>query len=156
MKIAFDEALTAPKPWEAYLGLFSLGAIDHLAPVVRTLEDPERPDLRRAALDTILNWVGRQSRADERLRPVLSQRLYGDEDVGLLLQLFRGFEQPNRPTLEMLVLLLGHERLPVRELAYIHLNLLQPGEHLTGYDPAGPPDQRGKAVEAIRARVLRK
>jgi hypothetical protein len=157
VQVACEESMGENAKWQRWIGVFSLGAIDQLRPVVHILEhDTERHDMRFAAVDTLIHWLGRRADRDRELRQLLRDRGYSSEDTEVVVQLLRGHDQIDTATVRGLVSNLNHPRLPLRELSYINLNLLNFGDKLQGYSPLLPADQRERAVEAIEARLLPK
>jgi hypothetical protein len=58
-----------------------------------------------------------------------------------------------RETYEALLGYLGHDRLPIRELARWHLERLVPGGNKIGFNAAGTAEQRAAAVQEWKKRV---
>jgi hypothetical protein len=154
--LAFEESLAGNRPLEQRLALFSYGALDQIRVAVAALDDPDRPRVREAALHTLWHWLGRQPEQHTQLRAILHQAGYSGQDAEIALQLLQGFDEANRRTYEILLILLQHGRLTIRELAYINLREMVPTTKPLPYDPAGTQEERDRAVERLRRTLLPK
>jgi hypothetical protein len=156
IKIALEEALASPTALERRLALYTFGALDQIRYVVAALEDADRAQVRETALQTLGHWLGRRADQHLALRAVLVQEefQYPDEDADITLLLLKGFDEPNRQLFEVLLRLLQHRRLAIRELAYVNLRELAPAR-MPPFDPAGMPEQRNRAVETMRRALLK-
>lgn len=154
--ITCEESLQESANWPRWIGLFSLGALDQLRLVVRALEETERHDMRFVALDVLRAWVGRKPDQHLPLRAALEQRSYSPQDADLFLQYLRGYDQVTPEIVRQLVDSLDHDRLIIRELALINLNLIVPPDRLQEFRnlPIQPPEMRRRAIETLRNRLL--
>ena len=156
MAVASDEALSnSRRPWEQYLAVFVLGALDQLGPVVDSLDHPDSPYVRRAAIDALLHFLGRKPGQVESLAKALVGRGYAPADQEVFLKLIRRIDKPDRAATEQLLEWLNHPRLAIRELAFLNLVALLPTDRLTGYDPNAPVAQRERAIAQLRSRLLK-
>jgi hypothetical protein len=157
VKVACQESLDENRPWERAIALFTLGAFDQAAAVLKVLDTNERPDVRVRAMDTLFHFLGRQPNQDAPLRAALKDLSFADEDAETVVRLLHGFDQSNRGVVDELLNNLSSPHLAIRELSYFSLHLLvQPAEKLAGFDPNGPQDMRDTAVKAIRTRLMGK
>jgi hypothetical protein len=156
--ITCEEMLQEPANWHRWLGLFCLGAIDQMRLVVRALDEAERHDMRFVALDVIRGWAGRKPKQDEPLAALLEQRGYSPSDIASFLQYLRGFDQVSVDTVRQLLDSLDSNRLILRELAFLNLNLIVPPDRLQEFRalPLQPPEVRQRAIETLRTRLLPK
>ena len=156
MVVASDEALSnSRRPWEQYLAVFVLGALDQLGPVIESLDHPDSPYVRRAAIDALLHFLGRKPGQVELLTKALVGRGYPPAEQEIFLKLVRRIDRPDRAAIEQLLDWLNHPRLAIRELAFLNLVALLPTDRLTGYDPSGPLEQRERAIAQLRSRLLK-
>ncbi|HMP02224.1 MAG TPA: hypothetical protein PKC45_06965 [Gemmatales bacterium] len=154
--IACEEALAnSRRPWEQYLALFVLGALDQPAILVDAVDHGESPYVRRAAIDALLHFLGRQPGQNELLVDALKARGYGASDRDTFLLLIRRIDKPDRAATEQLLNWLAHSRLAIRELAFLNLIALLPPDRLAGYDPNAPLEQRERAIALLRQRLLK-
>lgn len=156
MAVAADEAISqSRRPWEQYLAVFVLAALDQLGPVIETVDHPDNPYLRRAAIDALLHFLGRQPGQGAAVSQALIERGYAPADREIFLKLVRRIDKPDRAAIEQLLEWLNHPRLAIRELAFLNLVTLLPTDRLVGYDPAAPTDQRERAIGQLRSRLLK-
>jgi hypothetical protein len=125
---------------------------------VRALDEAERHDMRFVALDVIRGWAGRKPKQDEPLAALLEQRGYSPGDIASFLQYLRGFDQVSVDTVRQLLDSLDSNRLILRELAFLNLNLIVPPDRLQEFRalPLQPPEVRQRAIETLRTRLLPK
>lgn len=156
MAVAADEAISqSRRPWEQYLAVFVLAALDQLGPVIDALDHPDNPYLRRAAIDALLHFLGRQPGQGVKVDQSLVERGYVPADREIFLKLVRRIDKPDRAAIEQLLEWLNHPRLSIRELAFLNLVTLLPTDRLIGYDPAAPIEQRERAIGQLRGRLLK-
>ncbi len=155
IKAALEEAvvLDRSRPTERRLGLYGLAAINHLGPVLASLQNPDR-EVRRAAMDTLHHWLGRRANQHQALRPWLGLQGYSEEDAEAMLLLLRGFARADKTTLNQLLDYLGHKKnLAIRELAWSDLQELAPAAREVRYDPAGTTEVREAGITALRNKL---
>ena len=155
LQLALDESAAANLPLERRLAVFSMGAVDYWTALIKAVDDPDQPTVRRTAYDTILHWLGRQPQQDEPLRAILLREGYSAEDAQTFVQLLKGFDSDDRPTRELLIGLLTSKRLALREQAYLNLIELAPEAKTVRFDPAGGITHQREVVEALRAQLLK-
>jgi hypothetical protein len=133
-------------------------ALDQLKPVVMALEESERHDMRFVALDALRSWLRRTPGQDKPLRALLIQREYSPDDAALLLQYLRGFDHVSAKIVRQLLDSLNNNRLIIRELALVNLNLIAPRDKIAEFRnvPLAPPEVRVKAIESLEGRLLPK
>ena len=112
--------------------------------------------MRFVALDVLRAWIGRRPDQHIPLRTALEQRGYSPMEADLFLQYLRGYDQVTAETVRQLVDSLDSDRLIIRELALINLNLIVPPDRMQEFRnlPIQPPDVRRRAIEALRNRLL--
>ena len=153
--IACQEALGQNRESYRHMALYTLGAIDQIRELVSVPENAPTADTRRAALEALAHWAGRQPGQQQALRGVLRDRGYLDDEAELILALLRKIDKPDRAAVERLLANLKHKRLIIRELAYQNLLILLPQERLSGYNPSASPEQLDTSVDQLKRRLLR-
>jgi hypothetical protein len=150
---ALAEGLRAKEPVARALAVYSLGAVDDLAGVLRALADPKDRAARRAAVTALRHWDGLSSERDARLYQALVKGEYKPVQAEAVVGLLHGFTPADlhrRETYETLIDYLGHARPAVRELAAWHLYRALPEAASIAYDALGPDGQRAAAQAAWR------
>ncbi len=134
------------------LGLAAMNDIDR---VVQALDDPRRAESRKAAALALRRWIGDAPGREQRLYRYLSERLgFARAQSATILQLLHGTLAADDPgTYETLIAYLRHEKLAVRELAWVHLTRLVPEDLVVPYDPAASPAERAKMYAAWKEAV---
>jgi len=129
-----------------------LAALEEVGRVAEALSDFKHPDVRAAAILALRHWIGTAPGNDLQLFQVLIERLeYPPPQADTILQLLHSPFDPSQPeTYETLISYLGHNKLPIRALAWWHLQRLVPPNRQVRYDPAASPDEREKAREQWR------
>jgi len=145
-------------PRRRLLATRALAAVNAVGALLDLLVDEgkERPDVRRAAILALRQTL---SRGPEQANLLYDRK----KKTGLLID--RGYKpteaetvvdllyplpsdlRKRRETFELLVQLLKHDKLALRELAYHHLTLLAPGQKAE-YDPAGSAEDRARGHAA--------
>jgi len=144
------------------LSIYALGALDEvgrLLDVLGSASPASGPD-RETAILSLRRWLSRG--------PEQSKLLYSDvggKKTGLLLagnryspgeadrvltllHDFNSVDSQRKETFELLVLLLGHKQLAIRELAHWHLVRLAKGlDKLPTFDAASSPEERAQAIK---------
>ncbi len=153
MRLAFSEMQADNRRLDRRLAVFCMGAVDEMDRVLAALEEAEKPEARDAAWLTLMHWLGRKPDQDQQLRPFLRERGFADEDAVTFVRLLRGADEGTPANYQFLLGCLASPRLPVRELANFNLvQLLQPAQRVP-FDPAGPEEQRDKAIQTLKARL---
>jgi hypothetical protein len=150
---ALAEGLRAKEPAARALAVYSLGAVDDLAGVLRALETAKDRATRRAAVTALRHWDGLSPERDARLYKALHKEGYNAVQANTAIELLHGFSRAaldQRETYETLIDYLGHARPAVRELAAWHLYRALPEAASITYDALGPKGQRAEAQAAWR------
>jgi hypothetical protein len=144
------------------LSIYALGAIDEVGQLLDVLgsASPHSGPDREAAILGLRRWLSRG--------PEQSKLLYSDaggKKTGLLLagkrfspgeadrvltllHDFNSVDSQRKETFELLIVLLGHKQLAIRELARWHLARLAKGvDKLPAFDAASSPEERAKAIK---------
>jgi hypothetical protein len=143
------------RPRAAMMSQFAvlgLGALDDAPRVAEALADPHSADVRDAAVTALRMWIGAYPGRDLELYRLLQSQLgYTEREAETLLDLLHSpFDRDKPATYEALIRLLQHAKPAVRQLARWHLYRLAPVGKDIAFDPAGPDDEREKAVKAWR------
>ncbi len=121
------------------------------------LSDPKNADLRDYTVTVLRNWMGHEPGQTEKVfATLMKERKYTPVQAKTLIHLLYGptDQQRREPaTYEVLIKLLEHSKVAVREVARWHLVRLAPAGKKIGYDAAAPEAQRQKAVEQWRALI---
>jgi hypothetical protein len=99
------------------------------------------------------NWLGRAPGQADKLFAALTRDGYSRIQAGTLLFLLFGpdAKQLAQPAAyDVLIAMLGSDKLAVRELAHWHLVRLVPAGKDIAYDPAAPAEAREKAQASWR------
>jgi hypothetical protein len=149
------EAVSDKQRWLRTIGIITLGGIDEVDYVLRSMDDEENPDVSFMALNTLGHFLGRRAGQDAILHAALLRRDFTQEDADLFLQMLRGFDRNNRATTEAMLLKLNHNRLSMRMLAFGQMVFLFKNDKIIpNYSPLAPRDHRERAIEAVRAKLV--
>jgi hypothetical protein len=122
------------------LNVVLAGAMDNLDGLTLSLNAP-RQDVREAGIRVLRHWLGREDGQVKRLHDyMVEKKQIKPAQARNFLQLLVGFDDRERgepATYEMLIGLLTHPKLPVRELAHWHLVRLTPEGSKIPFDAAG-------------------
>lgn len=143
------------------VAVFALQALGAAEPLIDAMTDKDRPDVRQNALTALRAWYSRSAEHGPELLKVLTdKKRYTRQEAGEFLVLFNGFEPQDafEPGLySLLIQLMTHERLPVREMAFGHLARFgsqafpeKKADPALRYNPADPKVERLRAVAAWR------
>jgi hypothetical protein len=141
------------------LGVLCLGALDAVPSMVDALEDWQHFEVRWAAIYALEIRISRSADHDGELYRTLTEKKgYSKENATIVWRLLHGFSKAERAdpnTYQTLISYLGHDRLPVSELAWRHLAELAPqlakGIH---YDPADAKSRK-QAYESWKKKLPR-
>lgn len=133
-----------------------LGATDRLGGLLDAASS-ERADVRHQAILALRHWLGREPGQVGKLQKFLVQEkkltpVQAKTTVSLLV----GFSEAQRrlpQTYELLILLLEHKNVAVRELAHWHLTRLAPAGRDIPFDAAASHEQRDQAITRWRALI---
>ena len=154
LDVLLTEMRRTQSPASRLVALRAYGAIDDLPHLLDALTDEENDDLRVGAIDTLIYWCGLHPDHDRKLFDLLTNKGMSAVQAEILLQLLHNFSeaQIGRPeTYETLIDYLGHDRLPIRELAFRHLHILVPDlAKKVPYHPTWNSEQRERAQEQWR------
>ncbi len=149
-----DEVITEfakeSDPPSQRLGILCLAAIGKLPTLLDALADERSADARRAAIESLRHWIGQRASNDHELYTALEKKYRGGP-AEIIMNLLHGFspEQRSKPeTYEHLIEYLKSDKLPIRELAWMHLLLMPETQEIAKtipFDPAGGVDQRSAA-----------
>jgi hypothetical protein len=134
-------------------GVVCAGALDEIPILLECLEDAKEHEVRTQAIVVLRHYLGRGPKEVGDVYRTLIDSKLTKVQASLFLELAFGFtpEQREEPaTFDVLIRLLEHPRLAVRELAHWHLTRLAPLERPIAYDPTGPAADRTKAARQWR------
>jgi hypothetical protein len=122
------------------------GALDELSLLIRALASPKHADARDQAVLVLRNWLGRSPGQAEKLFATLTDEgKYNRIEAGTLLFLLFGPDEKQLAlpaAYDVLIAMLGHDKIAIRELARWHLYRLVPSGKDIPYDAAGPAEAR--------------
>lgn len=137
--------------------VYAMGALDDLPRLTGTLEDTKHAEVRATAVEALRHWIGKAPGKDLVLyKFLIDQQKYSPAQAETVLQLLHtpGDEDVRNPlTYDLLLAYLGHERLPIRELAHWHLARLVTGGRDVKFDAAAPAEQRAAGTKEFKQRV---
>jgi len=146
-----QEYRASKEPMERRAAAVVSAALDDLPGVLAALEDPESADTREFTVTVLRNWIGRHPGQVEQLFDRLRNKMkYTPVQAKTLVHLLYGAtdQQKKEPaTYAVLIALLKHSKLSVRELARWHLVRLVPAGKKIAFDAAAPAAARQKANE---------
>ncbi len=150
IEVALINTLHDPDHLKRILGIFGLGAVNSLTPLLEVWADLKQPaGIRLSATAALKHWMGRNGGQNTRLYQALEKK-YSPETAESLMILLHGFseKQAQEPaTYQSLIGWLRHQELAVRELAFSQLFALVPEGRMIPYDPAGNMAQRDRAFQ---------
>ncbi len=153
LRLACEESLEERSPIERQAGILCLAAMDHLKPLIRSLNDAQNGERRKISREALISWVGQEQDRVGKLLSSLIDAGYPEEDAKLLLALYRGPGKAAPETVQALLQHMNHGLLAIRDQAFVDLCALLP-ERPTGYDATAGEEQRLKAIEVLRARLV--
>jgi hypothetical protein len=138
---AVETFLASADPAEQRVALVTLGGLDDLDTLGKSLVSARTPDQWDFGITVLRHWLGRCKGQDQRYYEVLTTtRGYTPAQAKTILQLLFGFsaEDLERPeTFEVLTDYLLHEKPAIRNLAAWHLVRLVPQGKSIPYKPDG-------------------
>jgi hypothetical protein len=146
---AVNTFLASPDPQEQRIALVTLGALDELDLLGRSLIAAKTLQEWDFGITVLRHWIGRTKGQDQKLYQILTQvRGYTDGQAKIIMQLLFGFSpddlsQPE--TYEVLIDYLVHEKPGIRNLAAWHLVRLVPEGKNIPYNPSGSRADAEKA-----------
>lgn len=152
-----DELLKSENKTDRLVGITWAGAVDDLPRLMSGLADAKHSDSREHAVLVLRNWLGRspeQVRAlyDSLIKEKKASPAQAKNVVHLLLG-FTDEERAQPATYQMLIELLNHSALPVRELAHWHLVRLAPAGKSIPFDAGAAAENRGQGVARWQALI---
>jgi hypothetical protein len=154
---ALEKSLKSKDPYERKGAVVCLGAMDKLQRLVDVLGGSKHADERDKSIVVLRNFIGRGKGQIEKVYEFLrKERTLSDAQAKTALHLLLGFdeeEQKQPVTYEVLIDLLKHSKLGVRELARWHLIRLVPEGKKIAYDANAPAKERQRAIAEWRALV---
>jgi hypothetical protein len=151
--------VTSDDPLERRLAVFGMGAIDDLRGLSQALQDTKHQDVWDNGILALRHWIGRAPGQDQYLYHALMEKVnFSPVEAESVLQLLHSFgdEDLARPeTYEMLIDYLGHDKFPIRGLAYWHLSRLVPAGKEFGYNPSESKEARQAAITKWRQLIPR-
>lgn len=128
----------------------AMGATDNLTGLVDALGNTKHSDVRDNAILVLRHWIGRCPGQDMKLyKALIEQKKYSSAQAEILLQLLHSFgeaEVGDPETYQTLIAYLGHDKLPIRELAFWHLHRLAPAGKEIPYNAAAPKAARDAGI----------
>jgi hypothetical protein len=152
-----DELLRSDETVERLVGVTAAGALDDLPRVLRGLADPKHADIRDQAVLVLRNWMGRDAGQVKRLYASMTGKSgFTPGRARTVLQLLFGFDEDQRGdpgTYALLLELLQHKNLAVRQLAHWHLVRLVPAGRDIPNDVAADAAERQRTFARWRALI---
>lgn len=131
----------------------AMGAVDDLPQLLASLGDPQHKDVREQAILVLRSWLGRSSGQLKTLRIAMLKRKTRLPEMKITVHLLFGFDEQERDrpfAYELLLSLLDHKSVAVRELAHWHLVRMAPAGSDIAFDAGADDKQRRQAVERWR------
>jgi hypothetical protein len=155
--VAIAEAKNFPDPQSRVLALRGLGAMGNYAGLVDCLADAKHPEVRNVAIEELRHLLGLSAKNDDKLRKALKQKNYSDGQSQTILQLLHGVslqDWSNASLRAIVVDYLMHEKLAIRQLAYMLLLALEPEGRKIPFDPVGDNESRERGYETWKKLIL--
>jgi hypothetical protein len=153
LEISLAEMINDREPSSRILAVRCLGAMNDWPDLLDALGNEQFADVRIVALGELRHLLGLSPKNDEALAGALRQKNFSEPQAKAMLQLVHGFapELWAKPaTRSALVEYLLHEKLAIRQAAYLLLNALVRDGQKIAYDPAGSVAQRQRGYQAWR------
>jgi hypothetical protein len=132
------------------LAIRSYGALDIVAPLAEALSDPNHPDIRIDAIETLRYWMAAHRDNSYALFKELQLR-YSAVESEKIVSLLHGFTEADRSRLETYTTLIDQlvsPKLAIRELSAMHLYYLVPeAQKQLPWSATAPPQE----LQRIRA-----
>ncbi|MBI3410274.1 MAG: hypothetical protein HY040_18190 [Planctomycetes bacterium] len=152
-----DDLLKSENKTDRLVGATWAGAVDDLPRLMSALADAKHADTREHAVIVLRNWLGR---SPEQVRALydslIKEKKASPAQAKNVIHLLLGFtdEERGQPdTYQMLIHLLNHSALPVRELARWHLVRLAPTGRDIPFDAGAAAEERGRGVARWQALI---
>lgn len=151
---AIEEFLKSDNPLERRAAIMTLAATDQLPRLGKVMRETHHADVWDSGILALRQWISRGPGQDEKLyKGLIDTKQFTPLEAETILQLLHspGEEELKRPeTYQMLIGYLGHDKLPIRALAYWHLYRLVPACRRLHYDPAAALAERRKMRDQWR------
>ena len=138
---SIERFLASTDPVEQRIALVTLGALDDLDTLGRSLVEAKTLEQWDFGITVLRHWLGRCKGQDQRYYEILTTiRGYSNAQAKTILQLLFGFSSDDLAwpeTYEVLIDYLVHEKPAIRNLAAWHLVRLVPQGKSIAYKPAG-------------------
>ena len=138
---------------ERRVAVTALGAVDDLSRLLAALDDGKHQDVREQAILVLRSWMGRAPGQLKALRVAMLKHKYPLLQMKTTMHLLFGFDEHERqrPAIfELLINLLDHKSVGIRELAHWHLVRLAPAGRDIAFDAGAAETDRQQAVERWR------
>jgi hypothetical protein len=138
---------------ERRVAVTAMGAFDDVPGLLAALDDGAHKDVREQAVLVLRSWMGRSSGQLKTMRASMVQQRYSLSQAKTTMHLLFGFDEQERErplVYELLLNLLDHKSVSVRELAHWHLVRLAPVGRDIVFDAGAAEDARQQAVERWR------
>jgi hypothetical protein len=148
--------LASADPVEQRVALVSLGALDDLEELARSVGGAKTFEEWDFGITVVRHWLGRAPGQDQKLYQALLAKGYDPPSARIVMQLLFGFSREDlaQPeTFDVMIEYLRHDRAAIRNLAAWHLVRLVPQGKDIPYKPDGSKEDAEKAYEAWRKLV---
>jgi hypothetical protein len=147
--VALQDVLKEGSPPERLLVVRCYAALDDLPHLLDALADPERPEVRLAAVEALRSWIAEARDNDYRLLEQLGEKYTQGESAIILtlLHTFTAQAAAQRETYETLIAYLTNRQLVIRELAHWHLIRMAPREGMPIRYSASAPQEQLRAAQ---------
>jgi len=158
-KKAIAALLSSKEPVARLTGVVAAGALGDVGLVLQSVENKDHPELREQSIVVMRHYLGRgPDQVRQTMKQLMTLGKVGPIKASVFIELLLGFtaEQKKQPvTYDILIKLLDHTRLGIRELAHWHLVRLVPVKTPIAYNAAASEGDREKAIAQWRALVPR-
>jgi hypothetical protein len=142
--LVLQETLKEEDPSSRVVAVYGFAATDDLPNLLDALADEKNLEARTNAIVALRHWIGLSAENDHKLYEALENK-YKAGPAAIIMDLLHPLsarQKAEPETYETLIAYLKHDKLPIRQLAYIHLIALVPQGLKIPFDPAGTTEQR--------------
>jgi hypothetical protein len=149
-----DDLINSDNVMDRRLALTVMAALDDIPRLGKALREAKHSDVWENGILALRHWIGRAPGQDQILyHALIQERKLKPVHAETVLQLLHSFgdtELAQAETYQTLIDYLDHELLPIRGLAYWHLERLAPAGKEFGYNPLDSKEARAAAIEKWR------
>jgi hypothetical protein len=151
---ALKQMLASSNPHVRRAAVTTLGALDDVPQLIAALSNEKHQDVREQAILALRHWLGRSSGQVKMLQvELMKSGAFTLPQIKTTMSLLFGFDDGDRDhsaAKQLVLVLLDHDKVAIRELAHWQLVRMAPKGREFGYDAAAQIEERQRAVARWR------